>query len=409
MNTDIRTINGNRNSNRAFLYFALIILFLTTFPLAQGWLPLGDFRPRLLFIIAAIVLYTKRFITKDLLWLYLFFAYQLLAYLSVGESFNYIDSFSRLMEFLIPIAIVPSVLPLGYKKERTILVRFSIVTALITILLTLFYVITVDPDIIRNMVTVSAWEGIDAVRNYWKLGVCSYAFALIMMCGPPVLISRYFLVKKHNILYLLSALLVLYFVYVSQVTTTFFISVLMVVIVVVTRKMSVKETILITIVLLIAGLLLLSIILPVLMRLFNIETEIGSHLAGMYEFIFEGGVSSNEAYAVDGRVELYDASYKVFLQNPLFGSITSKVGGHTYLFDNLARYGIIGTTPLFLFFYYRFKITLSYLALDERRVYAICIIGFFLLATIKNISGIDHWAYMFLYIPCFLELTAKKI
>lgn len=259
------------------------------------------------------------------------------------------------------------------------------------------------------MVTVSAWKGIDAVRNYWKLGVCSYAFALIMMCVPPVLISRFFLVKKHKILYLLSALLVLCFVYVSQVTTTFFISVLMVVIVIATRRMSVKETILITIGLMIVGLFLLSTILPVLMQLFNIETEIGSHLAGMYEFIFEGGVSSKDAYAVDGRVELYDASYEAFLQNPLFGSITSKVGGHTYLFDNLARYGIIGTTPLFLFFYYRFKITLAHLDKDERRVYAICIIGFFLLVVIKNISGIDHWAYMFLYIPCFLQLTAKRI
>lgn len=408
MNVDKKSFNGLSNNNRAYVYLALIVLLLTTFPLAQGWLPFGDVRPRVLFIAVTVLLFADRFISKDLIWLYIFFVYQFWAYYASGIQFNYVNCLTQAMEFLVPIVIAPSVLPDAFQKEKKILVRFSIITTLITIFLTLFYVITVDADIIRNMVVVSAWEGLDAVRGYWKLGICSYAFALIMMCVPPVLISRYFIVQKHKILYLLSALLVLYFVYASQVTTTFFISVFMVVIVLATRKMSVQETFLITIVFMVVGLFLLSTILPVLMQLFNIETEIGSHLAGMYEFIFEGGVSSNDAYAVDGRVELYNASYHVFLNNPLFGSVSSKGGGHTYFFDNLAKYGIIGTTPLFLFFYYRFKKTLAYLKSDEKRIYTICVMGFVMMAIIKNIAGIDHWTYMFLYIPCFLQLTANK-
>ena len=399
------TIYNQRDASKLFLYFSLLILFLTGFPLAQGWLPIGDFRPRVLFLLVALALYPKRFLSKDLIWLYLFFIYQTVAYLLSDTILEPINLLSRLMEYLVPIIIVPTALAIKSNNYR-IVGKYAVVTTILTVLLTLS-VVSLFPDIIRDMVTHSAWDGIDVVRNYWRMGVCSYSFALIMMCIPPILLQRFFLSQRRweKILYILFCLLITYFVYVAQVTTTFFICLIMLFLVWFTRRMSMKKTIIWVALLILLGLLSLNVLLPLLLKLFGVETEIGLHLLGMNQFLFEGGTVSNDAYAVDKRAELYEFSINAFIRHPLFGTITERIGGHNFGLDTLARFGLVGSLPLFLFFYNRFRITSSYMSETDKKLYLIIVIGFVALLFTKNVVGIDHWAYLFLYIPCFLRMT----
>lgn len=402
------TLYNKRDASKTFLFFSLFILFLTSFPLAQGWLPLGDFRPRVLFLLLALVLYTKRFLSKDLIWLYLFFIYQVLAIVLSGNSLDPINLMSRLMEYSVPIIIVPTALALRSNNYR-IVGKYTVVTTLLTILLT-FRVVSSTPDIIREMVAYSAWEGVDAVRNYWRMGVCSYSFALVMMCVPPVLLQRFLLSKKswNKVFYIISCLLITYFVYVSQVTTTFFLCLIMLFLVWFTRRMSMRKTLVWVIILVVLGLLTLSVILPLLLSLFSTDTEIGAHLLGMNQYLFEGGNVTDDAYAVDGRAELYEFSINAFIHHPIFGTMTERIGGHNYVLDTFARYGIVGAFPLFMFFYNRFRITSRFLSEIDKKLYMIIIIGFVALLFTKNVVGIDHWAYLFLYIPCFLWMTNKE-
>lgn len=402
------TLHNKKGASKSFLYFSLLILFLTSFPLAQGWLPLGDFRPRILFMLVTLVLFPKRFLSKDLICLYLFFTYQVMAYFSSGKELNPINLLSGIMEYLVPILIVPTALLMKSNNYRMV-GRYTVVVTLLTIVLTLRVAIS-EPDVIRNMVVYSAWEGIDFVRNYWRMGVCSYSFALIMMCVPPVLLQRFFMSNKSSskTLYIFFCILITYFVYVSQVTTTFFLCLIMLFLVWFTRRMLLKKTIIWVVILLFFGLLLLNVILQFLTSLFSAETEIGSHLLGMNQYLFEEGAVEGDAYAVDGRVELYDFSINTFSQHPIFGSVTDRIGGHNFGFDMLARFGLVGVCPFFLFLYKRFRITLSYLSEIDKKLFIIIIMGFMVLLFTKNIVGIDYWAYLFLYIPCFLQLTNNE-
>lgn len=66
------------------------------------------------------------------------------------------------------------------------------------------------------------------------------------------------------------------------------------------------------------------------------------------------------------RMDLYISSLKVFLENPLFGIYgpfgnqnARLVGGHSGWLDLLAYYGLFTSIPLFIAFYYNFKIHFS--------------------------------------------------
>ena len=76
------------------------------------------------------------------------------------------------------------------------------------------------------------------------------------------------------------------------------------------------------------------------------------------------------------RVDLYISSLKVFLENPLFGTYgplgnqnASSVGAHSGWLDLLAYYGLFTSIPLFIAFYYNFKIHFSLLKKFKFNVY----------------------------------------
>ena len=401
------SLSKKQTGDRIFLSFSLLILFLTSFPLSQGWIPLGDFRPRVLLLVVSIICCARCCCSKDLIWLYVYYVYRIIALL-LGPGIDPIGELSLLMELIIPIIIANFVFNETERSAKTVAI-FAIILTVITLLLTIRF-LSYDHDIMRNMVVISAWGGIEEVRKYWRVGVCSYSFAQIMMCLPPVLFHRFLMTKRIllKVTFLVSSFFVLYFVYASQITTTFFLCVLMIILVLATQSMSMRNTMLWIIVVAFVGIISYDHILHFLADYFDIDTEIGAHAIGAYQFITEGGASS-DAYDVDGRVDLYGLSLNVFYNNPIFGNTIDKIGGHNFLLDNLARYGIVGCIPLFLFFYHRFSTTIKNLDIKDKKIYAICIMGFVLLACIKNVVGIDNWMYMFLYIPCFLKMTESKV
>ncbi|MBO4433508.1 MAG: hypothetical protein J5852_08255 [Clostridia bacterium] len=65
-----------------------------------------------------------------------------------------------------------------------------------------------------------------------------------------------------------------------------------------------------------------------------------------------GGVEGLENFE-DNRLELYTMSLSAFFKSPLFGqlfSTTSYAGGHSFILDSLASYGILGGTTLFFIY-----------------------------------------------------------
>lgn len=84
------------------------------------------------------------------------------------------------------------------------------------------------------------------------------------------------------------------------------------------------------------------------------------------------------------RIDLYISSLQVFLANPFFGIYgplgdqnASLVGGHSGWLDLLAYYGLFTSIPLFIAFYYNFKIQFNLFKKSKFNVY-IAILYFFI-------------------------------
>lgn len=90
----------------------------------------------------------------------------------------------------------------------------------------------------------------------------------------------------------------------------------------------------------------------VVMLLNAIAGLIGNNTMGEKLVLIFSGEEAINSYD-DKRLDRYLTSLTVFFKNPLFGSFLTgeKVGGHSFILDNLAEFGLMGGT--LLFFMYR--------------------------------------------------------
>lgn len=85
---------------------------------------------------------------------------------------------------------------------------------------------------------------------------------------------------------------------------------------------------------------------------------IGSDNIAMRLEALAGGRTGIEG-SEDNRIELYEQSLRTFLQNPLFGTFVSGgrgIGGHSFILDFIAQFGLIGVVVLF----YMYKTVYKY-------------------------------------------------
>lgn len=395
----IKTKQASSTDN-AFFIAALFCLFLTSFPLAQGWISFGDFVPRFLFLAFVAVSKPKLFMTKDVVWLGLFFLYMFIS----GGGRSLVEVSAIIMEFLVTIVISNYIICCKNDKHVRTMAWYAMIVTII-IMVSTCIVDFIRPGIVREMVYFGYSGELDMSNQFRRMGVCSYAFASISMCLAPVFLhlSSH---KTHRLFYVACFALVCFFVYIAGISTCLLLLVFMLLIYILNRHQEstsslIPSILMIGVVTYFAGFLIVEFLMP-----YFEGTTFYSHFAGLLEF-FGKSAADTDVYDVGDRVDLYDKSLDSFLGNPFLGSATGKAGGHNYFLDKLARFGIIGTAPLFIFLYYRFKISMRFVPSSAHTVYIISIIGFFVLGFLKNMSGIEYWIYMFLYIPCILRVMEK--
>lgn len=394
------TFSKLQSSDKLFVGAALLCLFLTTFPLAQGWIPIGDFIPRFVFLVLVAVLYSNLLFTIDGALLAMYFFYMVVC---GAHSLSY-PFLANVMEQLLPLVLANYFLN---KKREDQAILFGTIIAIVSVFIMINSII-IDyffPDIIRQMVVISDFEGFESGQKYIRMGICLYSFAMIAMCLAPVFL---YLSKrvKHKIFLLLSFFITCYFVYIAGITTCLLILVVMLVMYFVCARnkmrFSVAVLIPIVIVMYFFGLVMVEFLLPYLEG-----TNFYGHLGGLMEF-YGKTTMVTETYDVGERTDLYKFSLDTFIHNPLFGNAAGKKGGHNFFLDHFAQMGIIGMAPFLIYMYRRFKFACNVLSKEQRTVYLICIIGFLMLGFLKGMNGIDFWTYMFVYIPCILKCCEPK-
>jgi hypothetical protein len=102
---------------------------------------------------------------------------------------------------------------------------------------------------------------------------------------------------------------------------------------------------------------------------------------------------------LEGREELYNKSLNSFYEYPIFGNSKVLLGGHSFFIDRLAYFGIVGALPFFLFLYFTFKNHYDLIPKERKFYYLIGVFAFMILGFSKNVSGIEPYLYVLVFLP----------
>lgn len=113
---------------------------------------------------------------------------------------------------------------------------------------------------------------------------------------------------------------------------------------------------------------------------------------------------------IKARINVYQKSLQIFIQNPLTGLVfeadpESAIGGHSTIFDMLAKYGIIGLGILLANVVVIFN---SIFDSKNRKAYMVLIFVLVAQALINNIILVPMACVIFTILPCFTSAFFKE-
>ena len=382
-----------------FFPIAIITLFVTTFSLFLGWVPIGALIPQALFVIASLAMCSKAYGSKSMVLLYIYFAYQYFSALFYGQVGELVTWVSLFFSMAIPIVISTALFSQKDNGPYKSFSKYAIIVSFVTILLSIRVLIN-DGMALRVTSMANSTGDWETLYGYWKQGMADYAMAAMMMFMPVVLV---YLFKKTNKrreknLALLGIVLAIMFMYLGQVTTTF-IFCLFVTLLSTVRSKNVTFTYI--------GIALLAVfIVTQLSGLLDLAVKYTGDSSMNDRFLSMSGAISGEELDDSSdagiRMTLLNRTLSTFFSNPILGNPTALRGGHNYFLDCLAKYGIIGCLPFFLLLKHQYKIISSRLSKEARQYYMIIFLVFILYGILKNLSGTEYWNYLFIYYPAIL-------
>ena len=231
-----------------------------------------------------------------------------------------------------------------------------ILLALVVTMITTIVGCIQNPNAARTLATVSSSE--DSSYEYDMMNIGGYNFVYYMILLYPVIILAY---KSHKIKIIptvtITVIILLTVVY-SEYTTALLLFILSSALFFFRRNLSLRGIVIISI----FSVLLLFVFTSVIVDFLHwLRNAIGSEVIATRLDALAGGTIGLEQ-SEDKRLELYLTSIERFMNHPLFGtSIYSIIsdGGHSFILDSLARYGILGGAILFFMYkkiYMRFFI-----------------------------------------------------
>lgn len=238
------------------------------------------------------------------------------------------------------------------KKE---IFKIAIISILITVIVSFYYMLFVDPQAVRNT------QGV----YYWGVGDFQLMYAIAILIGPLFMLISENKRKKKKTFYLVFALvlMLLCLILCNLVTTWIIVGISVGISAFLMIKSKLKYTL--------TGIVLFVII------------AIRSSIAKLLYLISESGIfywsTSNKIAAIANvlsgnfvnidtlsrRMMLINQSLTSFSKHPLFGinfkeHIMGNIGCHSQWADDLARYGIIGNFIIFLNYIKVAKYTISH-------------------------------------------------
>lgn len=99
------------------------------------------------------------------------------------------------------------------------------------------------------------------------------------------------------------------------------------------------------------------------------------------------------------RYELYLISINTFVINPVIGVSHGDIGGHSFILDHFAKFGLIGTLPFLYTIYLLFKKSQDILPKQYKTPHLVNMIVFVVFASLKNVFGFEFLLFLFVVGP----------
>lgn len=251
--------------------------------------------------------------------------------------------------------LLPVIIGYYFSKDNTrIKPSYSIMVILCVIITMITTVIGCirNPSAARILATVSSQDSESYIYDMQNIG--GYSFVYIVVLLYPILILSYKVKRiKLPTAIVLAALMLITIVY-TEYTTALLLFTITSILFFTKSNLSSRGTVIIAISALLFLLIFSGFIADFLRWLGNI---IGSEAISMRLDALAGGRSGLEQ-SEDNRLELYQMSINHFLNHPIFGTLfeSYKVnGGHSFVLDNLASFGLLGGVLMFLMYKGVFK------------------------------------------------------
>lgn len=297
------------------------------------------------------------------------------------------------------------------KSEYFRITKISLYFIFITILISLVWVQFI-PDIIRNNFQsgVSSSGAAEDFNYYSKFGLMSYGFGHAIPILFPILVL---IGKKENgikkYLILISVLLSLFLLFGSTITTSFFLGAIIALSALV---LNTKNKIYLYTTL--GILLFLGTIWGRELSIWTLENlspyaentmmegKIRDVLLSIkYENIKQGQVGI--------RFELYETSWKTFIENPILGRHDpDSIGGHAFFIDYFAYFGVLAFMPFLLVISFHVQYFLQRINNALKPYYKLSVFYFIAISLVKGSPAREMYAILFFILPGLALYTSSK-
>ena len=390
-----------------FRYWALLCILLETFVVIQGYMNVPDFAVLLSIVAVGFFFYPRAFFNRPTLFFILFVSLMLI----LIQIKSYDVQFFRVIfiYWLFSLSLINVFL---YNQDWTG-IKIVLITG-ITILLvsTIFSIIYSgsQPDLVRQYVLYSSEQDIEGVKLGQRLGIANYG----MIHGIPTLLPVFvYLFKKEKTLFLkilwLSLIAVFYYlIIVSGFGTALILSTFILIASFLVSENRRKNLLLFGILILIGALFINKDFI------INSLDYIKGHFenSAIYDKIvdIQYSIRTNDFEGqLNTRGNLYADSWNTFSKYPIFGSAQqSDAGGHLFIADFLAWFGLVGTLPLILFFYYSFRRIYLIIENHQKIYYILSLLPFIILSFVKAVPFFEQILYLFVFIPTIFLLKSNS-
>lgn len=329
---------------------------------------------------------------------------------SSGNMINILQSFSGFLQLLIPLFLIEYVRKGNYRLGRYVLMYFLLSSFITTI--TTYFGCMQYPGIIREIVGGGSSEN-TLYKISQSLNIGGFDFIYDMVLLLPLLICSIKYRDCYQTPFRVLAMSCIFVVVIgmmliaAEFTTAILSATISVVLLLVmnkqldTKKMFVWGGIFI---------LVAYALMPLIVQLLNyfassIESGTISHRLSDLAASLSGSETS-QGSDIDERQEAFTTSWNTFIANPLGAWGVARIGGHSFLLDNLARYGIWG---IFMFYLLFRSIVRNYILPFKTYTYHGYAIFVFVLSCIFSLVNPHIYLDMIcLYMPLFLFTLEQR-